>query len=81
MRAGNSTSSRRADARRRWLFRRTVPASVYRFAATLTATAMKIDWVILITVMLALLAWEVLDRLFLGSALDSVLPSNYEVTV
>ncbi len=42
---------------------------------------MKIDWVILITVMLALLAWEVLDRLFLGSALDSVLPSNYEVTV
>lgn len=42
---------------------------------------MKIDWVILLTVMLALLTWEVLDRLFLGSALDSVIPANYEVAV
>lgn len=32
-------------------------------------------------VLAALLVWDILDRLFVGSMLDGFLPANYEVSV
>jgi hypothetical protein len=42
---------------------------------------MKIDFNTIINVMIALLAFEVINRLFLGKLIDQIAPSSYEVSI
>lgn len=39
---------------------------------------MKIDWTLIIPLLVGLLIWKILDTLFIDSLLANVLPSNFE---